>query len=322
MTHSATLAVETSWPRLDQFLVAQFNDMSRTRIQSLIKEGRVQIDGRIIVKPREALLGGEEVAIEIPEVVKESMLVPEDIPLDVIFEDDAILVVNKPAGMITHPGTGAHSGTLANALAGRFESLSSVNGKLRPGIIHRLDKDTSGLLVVAKTDSAHFHLAREFEQRRVEKIYLALVWGTPGDEGTIVANIVRDRKNRLAFTTSDHHGREATTLYKLEKQYDGFSLLRITPRSGRTHQIRVHMRHAGYPIFGDALYGGVRPQANIPNDLRVAVSRLTNVLKRQALHAWRLTFAHPTSGERMHFEAPNQADFSRALAILDEGYAV
>lgn len=314
--HSARLTADTSWPRLDHFLVARLEGLSRTRIQSLIKTGMVRVNGETIFKARAPLLGGERIQVDIPAPEEPTHLEPEDIPLDILYEDDQIIVLNKPAGLVTHPGRGVHRGTLVNGLVARFERLSERNGRLRPGIVHRLDKGTSGVMVVARTNAAHLHLARQFEQREVRKAYLALVWGAPPAAGKVEANLVRDPHNRLVFRPSHTRGRPAATAFKVREHFQGFALLEAYPHTGRTHQIRVHLAHLGHPIFGDVLYRGVRPAASVAPDLQSLVSQLRRVLHRQALHAFRLSFAHPATKEMNTFEAPLADDFKAALEIL------
>jgi len=312
------LTADVPWPRLDHFLVARLEGLSRTRIQHLIKAGMVRVDGETVYKTREPLAGGEQIQVDQPAPEEAAHLAPEDIPLDVLYEDDQIIVLNKPAGLVTHPGSGVHRGTLVNGLIGRYKHLSERNSRLRPGIVHRLDKYTSGVMVVARTGAAHLHLARQFERREVQKTYLALVWGAPPDTGKLETNLVRDPHNRLAFRASPagRRGRPAVTAYRALEHFHGFTLLEVRPRTGRTHQIRVHLAHLGYPVFGDALYRGVRPSANIAPELRDVAARLRQVLHRQALHAFSLAFTHPATKETMTFEAPLPDDFKAALALL------
>lgn len=318
MASPTQLKVDAAWPRLDHFLVARLAGLSRTRIQALIKTGRVRVDGTRIVKAREPLSGGERIQVDLPAAQEPARPEPEDMPLNVLYEDDQLVVLSKPAGIVTHPGHGIQSGTLVNALVGRFDQLSERNGDERPGIVHRLDKGTSGVMVVAKTDAAHLVLADQFERREVNKTYLALVWGTPAETGDIKTHLTRDPHNRLAFKTCQTGGRQAVTAYKVFEYYDGFTLLEVRPRTGRTHQIRVHLAHLGCPIFGDDLYGGVKPPANIAPRQRGIVRQLRRVLPRQALHAFRLEFTHPTREQLMSFEAPLPNDFKEAITVLKQ----
>lgn len=318
MASPTQLKVDAAWPRLDHFLVARLAGLSRTRIQVLIKTGRVRVDGTRIVKVREPLSGGERIQVDLPAAQEPARPEPEDMALNVLYEDDQLVVLSKPAGIVTHPGHGIQSGTLVNALVGRFDQLSERNGDERPGIVHRLDKGTSGVMVVAKTDAAHLVLADQFERREVNKTYLALVWGTPAETGDIKTHLTRDPHNRLAFKTCQTGGRQAVTAYKVFEYYDGFTLLEVRPRTGRTHQIRVHLAHLGCPIFGDDLYGGVKPPANIAPRQRGIVRQLRRVLPRQALHAFRLEFTHPTREQLMSFEAPLPNDFKEAITVLKQ----
>lgn len=311
-----TLDVQTAWARLDHFLVDQLGGLSRNRIQTLIIEGRVQVDGKVVFKKREPLAGGEAVAVQLPAEPTSEHLIPEQIPLDILFEDDHIIVVNKAAGMVTHPGHGVPNGTLANAIAGRYDNLPEGSNPLRPGIVHRLDRWTSGVMVVARTSQAHTRLAKAFELREVEKTYTGLVWGEVETAGRIETNIIRDPANRLAFKTTDEDGRHSLSDYRTKRYFDGFTLVEIYPKTGRTHQIRVHMSSIGHPIFGDELYGGVKGTANIPPLVRPLANRLQAILKRQALHASCLVFQHPSSGKQMKFDAPLPADIATALQIL------
>ncbi len=311
-----TLEAEGAWPRLDHFLVERLEGLSRTRIQALIKGGRVRVDDVPVIKAREPLAGGERVQVDLPGEPGPQRVVPEEMALDIIHEDQWLVVVNKPAGLVTHPGHGVSGGTLVNGLAGRFDRLSGEGGRLRPGIVHRLDKGTSGVLVAALSDQVHRALAAQFERREVNKHYLALVWGRPKSSGRIEANLVRDPRNRLAFTTSSIAGRSALTEYGTRETFPGFTLLDVQPHTGRTHQIRVHLRHLGYPIFGDDLYGGVRPASGIAPHLRGPALELGRVLQRPALHAWRLGFTHPGSGQWVEFEAPLARDLILALELL------
>jgi 23S rRNA pseudouridine1911/1915/1917 synthase len=238
---------------------------------------------------------------------------PEPIPLRVVHEDLSLLVVDKPAGLVVHPGAGTPSGTLVNALLARVADLSGIGGVLRPGIVHRLDRGTSGLIVVAKDDESHRALARQFAGRTVEKEYLALVLDSPSrTSGEISLPIGRDPVHRKKMSTRAPRGREARTSWKLEERFDGAALLRVRIHTGRTHQVRVHLASIGHPVAGDPLYGGTRT----PSSRRAAAREALASLRRPALHAARLAFAHPASGERLTFEAPLPADLAGVLAAL------
>ncbi len=277
--------------RLDRFLASMLPQFSRARLQNLIREGDVTIDGKI-TRPRAILRTGEVVRLNEPPPT-EIEAKPEDIPLEILFEDDDLLVLNKPAGLVVHPGAGHTSSTLVNALLHHCPNLSGIGGKQRPGIVHRLDKETSGCLVVAKHDRAHQHLSRQFAGREVEKIYLALVAGIPPKtQGTIDQPIARHPVQRKKMAISRERGRAARTDYLLLQRNREASLLQCTIHSGRTHQIRVHLHHLGHPVLGDPTYG-----------------RYRNAASRLMLHAWKLGFVHPTSGEKMDFSAAIPDDF-------------
>jgi 23S rRNA pseudouridine1911/1915/1917 synthase len=304
--------------RLDHFLVLQLTDTSRSRIQQLIAQEKVLVDGR---SARASLLlrGGEH--IEIVGDVERAPLraIAEEIPLDIVYEDDDLAVVNKPSGMMVHAGAGAtdddrNRGTLVNALLHRFEELSGVSGELRPGIVHRLDKETSGLIVVAKNDAAHRKLGAQFSERKVKKTYIALVHGwVKNDKGTISSPISRDAIRRIRMTTRRTGGREAVTKYvvqqRIESDFGKFTLLRIKIETGRTHQIRVHMASLGHPVVGDALYGA-------PRDIR-GKSGPTISLSRNFLHSAELEFEHPRTGELLSFSSPVPALLTEFLRRLD-----
>ena len=311
----AHLTVSDPWPRLDRYLAAELDDISRTRVQELIRSGKVKVDGKAHLKSRLELLGGEEIVVDLPDGRPPGNLIPETMDLDIIHDDDTLAIINKPAGLVTHPGAGAATGTLANGLAAHFATLSPTGGPLRPGIVHRLDKDTSGLLVVAKSDAAHTHLARQFEQRTVAKTYQALVWDRVDGPGTVDGPIGRDPRNRLAFTVLPS-GRPAVTEYSVMEAYDHFTLLQVTPRTGRTHQIRVHLAHAGHPIFGDRLYGGVRLEVSVTPAARPLNKELRHDIVRQALHAGSLEFTHPGTGKIVSYSAPLPDDMQAAVDRL------
>ena len=312
-----SVAPDHAGKRLDQFLVSQLAGTSRARVQQLIAEEKVLVNG-LSARASLHLRGGEQ--IEIVGVVQRPPLraIPEDIPLDIVYEDGDLAVINKPAGMMVHAGAGAtederNRGTLVNALLHRFRVLSNVGGELRPGIVHRLDKDTSGLIVVAKNDVAHRKLAAEFSGRRVKKTYIALVHGWPKkDRGTIASSISRDAVRRTRMTTRRSGGREAITHYevqrRIESRYGKFALLELKIDTGRTHQIRVHMSSLGHSVVGDALYGAPR---EISGKMEPAKS-----LQRNFLHAKALQFAHPRTGETLSFSIPlpeQLAEFLRGL---------
>lgn len=295
--------------RLDRFLSTRLPDLSRTRLQALIDDRHVRVDG-LARKASHRLRGGEEVSVELPEPIPLD-LIPEPIPLDIVYEDDAVLVVNKPAGMVVHPGAGHDRGTLVHALLAHCPALSGIGGVRRPGIVHRLDKGTSGLLAVAKTDQAHLELTRQLKARTVSRRYLALVHGSlPQEAGVIEAAIGRHPRDRLRMAVRPlGQGRAALTQFRVLERFEGFTLLEARLQTGRTHQIRVHLAHLGFPVAGDPIY---RRRPGRPGDGDLA-ARL-GALGGQALHATALGFTHPTSGIRCQFEAPPPAPFS---ALLD-----
>jgi len=263
----------------------------------------VLVDGRP-TRPSARLRPGQAVSVLVP-APEPALPRPEDIPLEVLHEDASLLVVNKPAGLVVHPGAGRPGGTLVNALLGRVRDLSGVGGVLRPGIVHRLDRGTSGLLVVAKDDAAHRALVRQFSGRAVEKEYLALVLGVPDRaSGEVDRPIGRDPVHRQRMSVRAPRGREAHTSWRIEERFDGAALLRVRIHTGRTHQIRVHLASIGHPVAGDALYGGTRTPSSRRSEARAVLASL----ERPALHAARLAFTHPATGERREFAAPLPPD--------------
>jgi 23S rRNA pseudouridine1911/1915/1917 synthase len=297
--------------RLDAFLAAQIDGWSRARLQRLIEDEEVLING----KPAKAsykLRTGDEIEVELT-APPAATFVPEDIPLEIIFEDESLIVVNKPAGLVVHPAAGIHSGTLANALAYHFQKLSTRAGDIRPGIVHRLDKDTSGLMVVAKNEATHENLADQFRAREVFKSYVALVHGVVKQQsGRIEQPIARDPRTRIRMAVV-RAGRGALSLYKIRKSFKSFTLLDVELKTGRTHQIRVHLSWLKHPVVGDEVYGGGRDKTVQDVRLRAAIRKL----HRQFLHAERLGFRHPTSGESLQFVAPLPPELSQLLAELD-----
>ncbi len=277
--------------RLDAFLHERLPEFSRSRLQSWIKEGRVLINGQQ-VRSSYLLRGDEDIYVE-PADLPALKAVPEDLPLNILYEDEDVVVVDKPAGMVVHAGAGHSRGTLVNALLHRFERLSSGSGDLRPGIVHRLDKETSGVLVVARTDKAHQALASQFRDREVEKVYLALVHGRMKTaEGRLTTPISRDPVRRTRMTTKLASGRSASTEYRVLEELGTLTFLEVRIGTGRTHQIRVHLASIHHPIVGDRLYGAPAEVAGLPP------------LHRFFLHAHRLRFALPTSGQRLSVESP------------------
>ncbi|UTT41860.1 RluA family pseudouridine synthase [Exiguobacterium aurantiacum] len=286
--------------RIDKWMSEQ-SDWSRSQIQDWIKAGDLLVNGQI-VKPNYKLQEGDEIVVTVPDAVELEVL-PEHIQLDVVYEDEDVIVVNKARGMVVHPAAGHTSGTLVNALLYHCDDLSGINGVKRPGIVHRIDKDTTGLLMVAKNDVAHESLASQLKDRKIKREYIALVHGEVAHElGTIEAPIGRDTNDRQRMTVTDKNAKEAITHFRLLERYKDFTLVECKLETGRTHQIRVHMRYIGHPLAGDPKYG----------------PRRTIQLNGQALHAATLGFFHPRTNEWLEFEAPLPADFEAELAKLDK----
>lgn len=310
-----TVFAEHAGERLDRFLVSQVPEVSRARIQQLISGKKVLVNGRV-AKPSLRLRERDQVELLGSPKPPPLKAFAEDIPLDVVYEDDSLAVINKPAGMIVHAGAGAHarSGTLVNALLHRFGSLSEVGGELRPGIVHRLDKDTSGLIVVAKNDLAHRRLAEQFSRRKVKKTYVALVHGWMKQErGTVTSAIARDRIRRTRMTTRSRGGREAVSHWRvlrpIQSPFGKFSLLELKIDTGRTHQIRVHLASLGHPVVGDGLYGA-------PRELKDRSGRKL-ALGRNFLHAAAIEFMRPLTGAPLRLERPVPLDLEAFLSCLE-----
>lgn len=289
--------------RLDRFLAGEVADYSRSQIQKLIEGGRVTHSRLKAPKSNSEIRDGDVIGIELPEA-EASTALAEDIPLEILFNDSDLVVVNKPAGMVVHPAAGNPSGTLVNALLHHIKDLSGIGGERRPGIVHRLDKGTSGVMVVAKNDETHRELSRQFHDREVQKEYVALAWGLVQQRKRIEAAIGRDPKNRIKMSTRASRARSAVTRVTWARDLRGVTLLRVVIATGRTHQIRVHLSAIGHPIVGDSLYGGVHRR--VPHPLR-AVTKLS----RPFLHAERLAFTHPRTKEWLEFTAPIPADLEQ-----------
>jgi len=300
--------------RLDRFIATSL-DLSRTRVQGLLAGGRITVDGRV-AKKSDAATPGTRIDIVVPPAEAVDMM-PEDIPIELVYEDADLAVVNKAAGMVVHPAPGNRSGTLVNALLWRMPDIEGVGGRLRPGIVHRLDRDTSGLLVVAKTDRAHLGLSDALRRRRVKRRYLAVTWGHLSESPlTIEALIGRDRNDRKKMAVVEG-GRPSLTRVKVRERWERADLLDVALKTGRTHQIRVHLAHVGHPVVGDSVYGEGW-ERGMGGPTREWAIQLTRRTPRQFLHAAELSFDHPVSGERVSFIAPLPADLAE-VAVWARG---
>lgn len=296
--------------RLDAFLAARIEGWSRARLQRLIEDGDVLVNGRA-AKASYKLRTTDEIEAELTALPTTSFL-PEDIPIDVVYEDNDLIVLNKPAGIVVHPGAGAKTGTLANALAFHFQNLSTAGGVARPGIVHRLDKDTSGLLVAAKTEQAHENLAEQFRVREVFKSYVALVHGQlERDRGEIDEPIARDPRHRTRMAIV-RGGRPALSIYRARERFDRFTLIDVELKTGRTHQIRVHLAWIKHPVVGDETYGSGRDNTVADRVIRSQIGKLG----RQFLHAEKLGFTHPKSGQRLNFTSPLATELQKLLDTI------
>lgn len=317
MTGALIVGAEDAGKRLDLLLYEKGYAPSRAIIQRAVVQGHISVNGGrckpgFRVRPGDTIEGCIRPAEELAAV-------PQDIEVDILYQDDDIIVVNKPRGMVVHPAAGSREGTLVNALLFHCPGLTGVGDRIRPGIVHRLDKDTTGLLVIAKNSQAHINLSRAIQHRQVERRYLALVYGRPEkDEGIIDAPLGRHRVDRKKMAINPD-GRSALTRYRTKERYRGMTLLDVSLMTGRTHQIRVHMAAIGHAVVGDPLYGPARIPQQVAAD--ADIKHLIESLGGQALHAARLTFDHPINGERMDFEAPLPDDMAALLAALDENRA-
>lgn len=305
--------------RLDRYITDVTENATRNKVQQAIKNGYVQVNGKN-VKPSYLMQAGDVIDIELPRPPRPDPE-PENIPLNIIYEDDDLIVLNKPAEMVVHPAQGNWKGTLVNGLLYHVDQLSSQSkDNLRPGIVHRLDKDTSGLMVVAKKDEPHSQLSKALMKREIDRRYWAIVWGHPEKEGTIDTHIGRSPRDRKRMAVvSSNNGKRAITHYKVLEYFDHMSLVEIKLQTGRTHQIRVHFQHNRTPVFGDPVYGGSKVIYG-PNSgpRRVMFNTLFKVMRRQCLHAKELRFEHPTSGEIMEFSSDLPADFHEVLTTMRE----
>lgn len=301
--------------RLDKYLVQQVGSLSRARLQKLISQGLIHVDGQA-VKASHLISPGEKITVSVPKPEKVD-IAAENIPLDILYEDDDLIVLNKPAGMVVHPAFANYSGTLVNALLHHCGELSAVGGRQRPGIVHRLDKDTSGVMVVAKNDHAHHCLSQQFRKKTSQRVYVAICWGRfkkrSGRVETYIARSPKDRKRMSVQQT----GKLAATNYEAVETFRLHSLVRLRLETGRTHQIRVHMSYLGHPVFGDREYGGRNRQlGSLSTREREFAAQLLEMMPRQALHAKMLGFTHPTSGQFMQFDTPLPEDMQLLLQRL------
>ena len=274
--------------RIDAIISGELSDVSRSYVQKIIEDGKVMVNGQVVTSKKVKLKVDDVIVVDMPEPEKLEVLA-EDIPIDIVYEDESIMIINKSVGMVVHPAPGNYTGTLVNALMYHSEKLSSINGVIRPGIVHRIDKDTSGLLMIAKTDQAHQSLAAQLKDHSITRKYVAIVHGCISSEtGTIKAPIGRSPKDRLKMAVNERNGKEAVTHFKVLKRYKNYSYIECQLETGRTHQIRVHMAYIGHPLLGDPVYGVKKPK--IKHD-------------GQLLHAQTLGFIHPSTGEEMLFES-------------------
>lgn len=306
--------------RLDKYITRFIENASRTKVQKCINLGNVLVNGNF-VKSNYLLRPFDEIEIELPVPEKQDIL-PEDIPLNIIFEDEYLLIVNKPAGMVTHPAYKNYTGTLVNAVmyysTQKNESLSSLNGFERAGIVHRLDKDTSGLLVIAKDENTHRLLSQQFFKHTIEREYNAIIWGTMKEKsGTIECRLGRDKRDRkkvAVITDEDSFGKLAITDYRVIEEFEFLSLIKLILKTGRTHQIRVHLSSIGHPVFGDETYGGRTPHSvNLTSNIKSRINNLLDEMPRQALHARVLGFIHPITKEKMRFESELPEDMRNII---------
>ena len=307
--------------RLDKFLVSQMPDHSRSRIQNWIRSGNILVNG-LNRKTGYSLEPNDEIKVNPPKVIDQnSDLMPEQMDLNILFEDEEIVIINKPAGLVVHPGTGNRTGTLVNGLIDHFNSLSDLNGQTRPGIVHRLDADTSGIMVIAKTNMAHANLADQFQDRKIKKKYTAITWGLwTENSGEIDQPIARKKQDPTSYIVSIH-GKSSLTKFEVEKKYRHLSKVSFFPKTGRTHQIRVHSAYLGFPIFGDEKYGGglSKTRGFLPEFTHFYKQKMKR-LNRHALHATRLEFTHPATKKSIFFESPLPSDFFNLVEVIESFY--
>ena len=303
---------EAAGTRLDHFLAAKFPDLSRSRIKRLIEEGSLSKGETILAKCSLKLRGGESFELTIPEA-EPLEAIPEELPLSVLFEDKDIIVIDKKAGMVVHPAAGHSRGTLVNALLFHCKDLSGIGGKLRPGIVHRVDKDTSGVMIVTKNDEAHHKLAGQFKTHSISRRYKALVFGAMEQEGTVDLPLGRHPRHRKKIAIVNG-GRRAVTHWTVLRAYRGVTFVELELETGRTHQIRVHLSNMGHPVIGDPLYGNPKRAVEIAS---TSVRKRIKALDRQALHAFHLAFRHPRTGKAMEFESPLPGDMQGIIDLLE-----
>ncbi len=312
------LIVDKSGIRLDKFLVDKLSEFSRTQLQKYIKNGNIMVNGDI--QPAKYRLSLEDkIHIDISEEISDSDFVEsQEIPIDIIFEDNDVIVINKQAGMTVHPGIGNRDGTLANALAYYCEQLSDINGPIRPGIVHRLDKDTSGIIIVAKTNYAHMKLAEQFSNRLVKKVYFGITWGSWKEKHGLINQPIGRKRNDPTLFIVNVTGKEAQTNFQVEKESQYFSFVNYFPKTGRTHQIRVHSTFIGNPIIGDTKYGGglSRIKGYIPEISR-KMELLFKIIQHHILHARKISFIHPRSEKEMSFEADLPNDIQNIINKIE-----
>lgn len=304
--------------RLDLFLTNAIENSTRTKVQALIKNGFVKVNGKI-VKPSYQLYPDDIIEVKIPIKPRPEKVLPEPIPINIVYEDDDVIIINKPAGMVVHPALGNYTGTLVNALLYHTQNLSKNNNVERAGIVHRIDKNTSGLLVIAKNDIAHYKLAKQFAQHTIEREYWAIVWGHFNKpDGIIESNIGRSKSDRKKFAVVKE-GKPAITLYQVLEEFEYLTLLKLNLKTGRTHQIRVHLSHIGHPVFGDPTYGGRKIHyVNINTRIKNEVEHLLSIMKRQALHAKTIGFIHPRTEEFIKFDSDLPQDMNELLSFLQQ----
>jgi 23S rRNA pseudouridine1911/1915/1917 synthase len=301
--------------RIDYYLSRLYPNYSRALFKKAIDQESILVNG-LSVKPSRRLRVNDSLSVRLPELPDET-IPPEDIPLDIVYEDDAIIVINKAAGMIVHPGKGNYLGTLAGALQFHFDTLSDIAGQHRPGIVHRLDRNTTGVMVAAKDNQVHGRLSRQFELREVTKEYRALVWGNPSFDSDFIETHIRvhpKSREKMHVCKPGGNSREAVTFYEVLERFEKAAYVKMLPKTGRTHQLRVHMQHLGHPLLADSMYGG-HESVNAA-DLAITSDSVEPLIARHALHAYRLSFQHPKTDKRMEFEAPFPNDFEQTLNKL------